>query len=212
MKIQCFILSYSKFFLSHLFCHFFSLMSVKVVTLSKKNFTQQFLPFSFCLYGLADICHTPRFFHCVHKKVVSCPLFSLSSHFFCLVWFFCCLPLRALSFVFYLVWCSGWEVYPLLCHRRPCVLAAVVWEVWLLCPSIFTFIGKPHASQQGWKTASTTAPFLNASRRICGHVALLCPLLWSSLLHSCNLVGSFLLCTFLPRLNNAGTWKFWNTW
>lgn len=88
MKIQCFILSYSKFFLSHLFCHFFSLMSVKIVTLSKKNFTQQFLPFSFCLYGLADICHTPRFFHCVHKKVVSCPLF-----FFVITLFLSCVVL-----------------------------------------------------------------------------------------------------------------------
>lgn len=167
----------------------------------KKNFTRQFLSFSFCLYGLADICHTPRFFHCVHQKVVSWPLVFFVITPFCLVWFCCCLPLHALSFVFYLVWCSGWEVYPLFCHRRPCVLAAVVWEVWLLCPSIFTFMGKSHASQQGWKTASSTAPFLNASRRICGHVALLCPLLWSPLLHSCNLVGSFLLCTFLPRLN-----------
>lgn len=176
-------------------------MSVKIVTLSEKKT----LLGSSCLFRFVymdwQIFVIPQDSFIVFIKRLSLdPLFSLSSHLFCLVWF-CCLPLHALSFVFYLVWCSGWEVYPLFCHRRPCVLAAVVWEVWLLCPSIFTFMGKSHASQQGWKTASSTAPFLNASRRICGHVALLCPRLWSPLLHSCNLVGSFLLCTFLPRLN-----------
>lgn len=135
------------------------------------------------------------------------PIFSLSLHLFCLVWFCCCcLPLHALSFVFLLVRCSGWKVYPLLCHRRPCVLAAVVWEVGLLCLSVCTLLGKPHASEQGWKTASSTAPFLSASRPVLDVWLFLCLLLLSSLLHSCNLVSNLLWCTFLPRLNNT-TWS-----
>lgn len=142
------------------------------------------------------------------------PVSSLSLHLFCLVRFCCCcLPFHALSFVFYLVWCSGWKVYPLLCHRRPCVLAAVVSEVWLLCLSVCTFTERPHASEQGWKTASSTAPLLSASRQILDMWLFLCP---SVVLSSTFLQFSWLNCQLLivylsPKTEQHCTWKFWNT-
>lgn len=163
-------------------------MSVKIVTLSKKTFTQQFLDFSFCMCGLAGICHTPRFCHCVLTKILSCPrfFFVIAPFLSCVV--LCCFPLHALSFVFYLVWCSGCKVYPLLCHRGPCVLAAVLSEcgccAWVSVPS-----QKGPMPWAGMENSLFHSSFLNASRRILDRWLFLCPLLWSSLLHPCNLVG-----------------------
>lgn len=89
------------------------------------------------------------------------PFFSLSLHLFRLLWFCRCLPLYALSFVFYLVFKVG--SLPTFVPQkalRPCscCLRSVA-----VVPECLYPPGE----------ASSTAPFLNASRRIVGHVALL---------------------------------------
>lgn len=89
-------------------------------------------------------CLLPPFFLCHYTISVSCGFVAVV----------CPYMLYLLSFIWFGVQ-GGKSTHS--CARRPCVFAAVVWEVWLLCLSVCALMGKPRASEQGWKTASSTA-------------------------------------------------------
>lgn len=160
-------------------------------------------PFSFCLWGLAGICHSPWFCHCVLTKVVSCPIF-----FFVIAPFLSCVVLLLFAltcFIFCILFGLVFRVesLPTLVPQKALCPCSCGLRSVTVVPECLYPHWAAHTSEQGWKTASSTAPFLNANGWILDMWLFLCPLLQSSLLHSFNLVGSFLLWTFLPRLNST---------
>lgn len=186
-----------------LFCHFFSLMSVKSVSLSKKKLYSA-VPGFFALFMWTGryLSYPEILSLCSYKGCLLSPFLICHYTFSVLCGLVVVCPY--MLYLLYFIWfgvqggksthsCATEGLCPCSCGLRS--VTAV--------PECLYPHREAHASEQGWKTASSTAPFLNASQRILDMWLLLCPLLWSSLLHSCNLVGNFLLCTFLPKLNST---------
>lgn len=103
VKVECFILSHSKFFLSYLFCHFFSLMSIKTVALSKKKLYSTIPAFFILFVWTGRYLSYPKILSCSYEGFLW-PLFFLCHYIFSVL---CGFVAVVCPYMFYLL-CIIW--------------------------------------------------------------------------------------------------------